>query len=214
MGSLIVIVEGDGEVEAAPLLLRRILHEHFDRADFTQFKSKNAHGRENLLKPGGLEKYLNYARIDGCDGLVVLLDSEVEHKNCPPGLARSLSQRAKNLGLPFPVVIVCAAAMYEAWFLASIHTLADNFDLPPDTVFDGDVEQVNNPKNWLTNYMTRTSIYKETTHQVSMTAAIDMLAVQKNSRSFRRMLHAVEELLNAIDQDSTIVTPGSEESAE
>jgi hypothetical protein len=36
--------------------------------------------------------------------------------------------------------------------------------------------------------------YKETRHQAKFSALIDLKAASKNSRSFRRMVHAVETL--------------------
>jgi hypothetical protein len=52
----------------------------------------------------------------------------------------------------------------------------------------------------------------ETADQVSMTAALDIPHTIEHSRSFRRMAHAVEELLIAIDSSRPVVTPMKEES--
>jgi hypothetical protein len=49
--------------------------------------------------------------------------------------------------------------------------------------------------------------YKEVQHQPALTEFIDIEHTRQRSRSFRRLCHAIEELLEAIDSGSTIVTP-------
>lgn len=55
--------------------------------------------------------------------------------------------------------------------------------------------------------MPRGQRYKETTNQVAFTQLMNFSRVRERSRSFRRLEHAVEELLDAIDTGSTGVTP-------
>lgn len=60
MGTWVCIVEGDGDVKAIPILLRRLVHEKF-QCWKTTFKPYNARGRENLIKPGGVENFVRRA---------------------------------------------------------------------------------------------------------------------------------------------------------
>jgi len=205
--AIYLIVEGDGEKEAAPALIRRLLQDYLGRSEFTRFKPLNAHGISNLVPSGGLERFLELTRrVTDCKGVVVLLDAEREHRDCPRDLAVSLATRARELGLPFPVVIVCACCEYESWFLWNLDTDIRNW-LNPGASYEGDPETECGAKGWLSRNMPSGHAYKETSDQLQMTFHIDILHTMEKSRSFRRMVHAVEELLAAIDSDVAIVTP-------
>jgi hypothetical protein len=201
-----LIVEGDGEVDAAPELMRRLLYEQFQRFEFV-LKPINAHGCGNIDTPGGLERFLELTRrAPNCSGVIVLRDAEREHQACPPGLAGALAQRAANLQLPFPVVIVCATCEYESWFISSLHSIKEGY-LKENAVYEGDPEQECGAKGWLTRHMPEGRVYKETLDQVRMTTRLDIPHTIAHSRSFRRMAHAVEELIGAIDTQNARVTP-------
>ncbi len=201
--SLIVpIAEGVGEIGALPLLMRRILWKRFERYDVTIAKPMNAHGKTNLTAPDGLERFVKYARIEGAAGVLVLLDAD-DDTACV--LACELQARVAALNPPFPVGIVCADREYESWFLAGADGLAGKYGLPSD--LRPPASPVRNPKAWLTDNMPTGSIYKETTHQVRMTKELDLDVVEAGSRSFRRLLHAVKELLDAMDAGECPVTP-------
>ncbi len=205
---LYIIAEGDGEVAAAPHLVRRLLYEHFQRFEFNVPPARNANGRTNLIKPRGLEAFLErLRRTPDCKGVIILLDTEQEYRDCPPRLALDLAQRSKVLGTPFPVVVVCAACEYESWFLFNLHTQIRhrlNSNISSEGI---DPEKKCGAKEWLSNNMPSGSVYKETTDQVAMTTYIDIPHTIDHSRSFRRMVHAVEELLTAIDTGQNIVSP-------
>lgn len=204
--TIYLIVEGDGEEEAAPVLARHLLYEYFQRFDFT-FKAYNAHGNSNIISPRRLEKILEVTRrTEGCVGVIVLLDAEREHCDCPPDWAYNLASRAKVLDLQFPVAVVCACCEYESWFLWNLHTPIQNW-LRPGISYEGDPEAECGAKGWLSRHMLSGNVYKETRDQAKMTGHLDILHTMERSRSFRRMAHAVEELLNAIDSGKRIVTP-------
>ncbi len=202
-----LIVEGPGDAAAAPLLVRNLLL-HFNASGYV-VKVQNAHGHNNITKPKGLEDFLRRQRSNpDCKGAIVLLDAEEEHCDCPLELALSLAQRAKDLRLAFSVVIICPQCEYESWFLTSIHKMGKW--LLPGTTFEGDPETMQNVKQWITNHRKKGDPYRETEHQASMTSAIDLDHNIAHSRSFRRMAHAVEELLEAIQTGTPVVTPTRE----
>lgn len=203
--AIYLIVEGDGEVEAAPELVRRLLYEKFQRFDLKLNRPYNAHGCDNLEKY--LENFLELARrAPDCKGVVILRDAEREHQACPPALAQALARRAQSLQLSFPVVVVCANCEYESWFIASLHTINKGY-LREETVYESDPEQECGAKGWLSRHRPEGLAYKETLDQVRLTTLLDIPHTIEHSRSFRRMAHAVEELLWAIDSQSSVVTP-------
>ena len=124
---------------------------------------------------------------------------------CAKELAHSLAQRARVLNLLQTVAIVCAKCEYETWFLASLETIAGynlggRPGLPAGSQYEDNVEELRNVKGWLTQRMPDGRAYKETSDQASMTARIDIRLAQSHSRSFRRLCHALNRILGAIDQ--------------
>jgi hypothetical protein len=207
MAKLIVpIVEGKGEVKAVQSLLARWFKQERKRYEFKIAEGKSANGRHNLLKPGGIESFLGFARNEKAVGCVVIIDSEGD---CPVIIACDLAQRARQLNLPFPTVIVCAHCEYETWFLASLPTIAQQHEhLPDNLTYTKPVEDKRNVKGWFTDQMPPGRAYKETQDQPRMTEWIGFNLARTRSRSFQRLEHALEELLSAIDNQQThVVTP-------
>ena len=203
-----LIVEGFGEADAAPKLLIRVL-QHLNCYDvFPREPAYNAHGGTNLTKVGGVEKFAELAyRSPDCNAVLILIDSEGA---CPLELARDLALRIKNRGARKPTVVVVVHRMYEVWFVASAtalrgaicggRTLNDDLEIPADC------ESVRDPKAWIEKQMTPPN-YKETEDQLTLTRKIDFELARTHSRSFRRLLHGVEQLLEAIREQTVVVTP-------
>jgi len=115
-----LIVEGLGEFEALPLLLRRWLREHGDFRDLLG-SPVLCHGRSNALRVGGIEgKVAIAAARPGCRAVLVVLDGEGDPvcQRGPEFLRRS---RASSHGKP--IAIALADRRYEAWLVASAETL-------------------------------------------------------------------------------------------
>lgn len=206
MTVLYIVVEGHGEVKAAPLLVRRILAERFARFDFS-IKATRALGRGDLTRQGGIEYFLEFARRDSeCSATLLLIDAEKSDVACPPSLALTLADRARVLNLPFPVAIVCAVCEYESWFLANLEWIRPEY-LREDAEFTDDPETECSAKGWLSRHMRDGLNYKETVDQVKMTARLNLDHSYQHLRSFRRMVDAVGELLAAIEAQTTAVTP-------
>ena len=195
MPTIVPVVEGAGDVAALPGLLGRILWEMYDRTDIIVAQGRsgvvNANGRQNLER--NLEKFLGHAQNKPeCDAILVLLDAD---DDCPIDLAQGLLERGKQLGLTSPVQIVCANRSYESWFLASLDTIKGRGNIPDTAILSQAAEDVSNPKQWLTDQMPTGQAYKETIHQASLSQSIDIGMARHNSRSFRRLCHALEQLL-------------------
>ena len=190
-------------MEAFPLLLRRILGERLQRYDLRVVTPKNLHGKGQLDKK--LESFLEYSAMESdCGGILVLRDAD---DDCPIELGKGLATRSQQRDIGYPVVIVCAKAEYESWFLASINTIKGNAGIPDTASLTGNAEDIANPKQWLTDWLPPGQAYKPTTHQASLSTHIDLNLAHANSRSFRRLCHAVEELVDAIDRHQVLVTP-------
>ncbi len=199
MFTIVPVVEGDGDVDALPELVVRIIQEKYKRYDVLVLRGKTrvvkTNGRQNLEKK--LDRFLKHAQNKPkCGAILVLVDAD---KDCPVKLAQQLSQRCRQIGVGCPVQIVCAYREYESWLLASLNTIKGRHGIPNTVALSGDPEAIVNPKRWLGDQMPSGQAYKETTHQASLSRGIDLDLASRNSRSFRRLCHALEQLLSAID---------------
>jgi hypothetical protein len=202
MKSIILVVEGDGDKAAAPLLLRQVLYK-YGRYDIDVGQPVKAGNCSKLEKE--FEKFLRHAQgKPRCGAILVLLDSD---DGCPKELAANLVAQCNKTSVGKSVAIVCATREYEAWFLASLETIKGSAEISESASFNGDVEMLRGVKEWLGKQMPSGRAYKETLHQASLTQRIDLELAHANSRSFRWLCHAVEQLVDAIDQGIVVTTP-------
>ena len=206
MKKLIPIIEGDGEMKAIPNLLSRILtmKQAYDWGVGRPIQGKSlGHLRKNL------SRFLALAELEGAAATIIILDLD---DGCPRHEAASLVQEIKAIGGRVnPVAVVFAHREYEAWLLASLATIAGQYHIPLDAAFSGEVESLRDVKGWFTRQMCHDGVarrYKETIHQVELTRLMDLDRVAVQSRSFRRLLKAVDEVVTA-EQESLLgyVTP-------
>ena len=198
MPTIVPVVEGPGDVAALPGLLTRILLKKHNRADVIV-----AQGKSNVVKTNGrtnlenkIEKFLQHARNKPeCDGILVLVDAD---DDCPVDVSRHLSQRCEPSRSICPVEVVYAHRKYESWFLVCLDTIRGRGLIPDAASISVPAENINNPKRWLTDQMPPGRAYKATSHQASLSGLIDIELAYHNSRSFRRLCHALEQLLDAM----------------
>lgn len=212
-----LIVEGDGELKAAPKLLSKALL-HIERYDVSPGRTQNTGGRAKLLrserrsaKDRRFEDYIERAyREPNEDAVLVLLDAD---NDCPVTLAKQLASRVIAYGARRPTAIVVAHRMYEAWFLACGPALV-GCALPGCPAFDETFVVPNSsdkttrgPKAHIEKHLPRDRGYKETQDPEILTSWLDIEMARQNSRSFQRFLSAVQQLLSAIDDGTSDVTP-------
>jgi hypothetical protein len=185
------IVEGHGEVPAVREIVTRIGLELLGGTwiDVAQpFRLDSG----KMRKPDELAKAIRIAaaRVQGPGGVLVLRDGDDADVDCPVQLAETL-RPGQNL-VPVGVEIVVAYQEYESWFLAAADSLRAHPDVRDDAVAPANPEGRRGAKRELEKLMLES--YKETRHQPKFSALIDLKTASKNSRSFRRMIHAVETL--------------------
>ena len=99
------------------------------------------------------------------------------------------------MALPHRAVsAVIANKEYEAWFLASIASLAGKRGLRNDLQPPGDAESIRDAKGWLGSRMLKGG-YHVITDQPAFTALFDMDQAHAASRSMRKMTAAVTAAL-------------------
>lgn len=184
------IVEGHGEVAAVRQLITRIGGSVGVGIEVVQpFRLDS--GR--MRKPEELAKAvrLQEVRVQGRIGGVLIVRDGDDDIDCPVELARQITPEPGAFSVPVEVVI--AHHEYEAWFLAAAESLRSHPSVRDDATAPPNPESKRNAKKQLELMMNES--YKETLHQAKFSSLIDLSAAAKNSRSFRRMMHAVEKLI-------------------
>lgn len=186
---LVCVVEGHGEVTAIPRLCARILYAHLglgshewtvDADPIRQPRSLlvDERGGEGQRPPrlDGLSKALRLVRARGAHAALVLVDADTD---CPaawgPGAREGI--RAQILG-----AAVMAVREYEAWLLAGHEAV---------TLLEDDAERLKNPK---AQAMTTWPGYEPTTHQLELTASMDLALAIRRSRSFAYLVRSLRTL--------------------
>ncbi len=197
------IVEGHGEVEAVPILIRR----HADWVGWqgtVEVKHPIREPASKMIQERELERWIDLAirKLRGPGGIFILLDG---HGRCPAALGPELLRRVRRFSPGVPAAVVVAHHEYEAWFLAAAESLAGKRSLPagfppPQRA----PESIQNCKGWLTDQMPPGSTYRELEHQPAFTAAFDFTLAKNASPSFDK---CHRELLNLLRQVADI-TPG------
>ena len=205
--SIIAIVEGPGDKNAVPSLVRKILGERLCRYDIGTGKSQVAKGKDNLV--GKFENFVEYAMDENPAAILVLVDADAD---CPVELASSLARRAAAMNAPVPIAVVCAKSEYETWFICSLSDsegdgIRRNLGLRPSVVCPENAEFIRDAKGWLTDRMPRNRRYSPRIDQDDLTHHIAIELVHEKSRSFRRLCGAVREIADAVDAGASAVTP-------
>ena len=206
--SIVPIVEGQGDVSAAPELIRRVLFEHLLEYHFRVAKPKRL--KRNRID-SDLPKTLQYAAQEPDAGaIIVIVDSD---EDCARKLAEQISQIARDRNIGLPVAAVCPTTEYEAWFIASIDSIKGKDIGGRGAKIDEAAncpegfEKISGPKEWLSGLMPYNMRYKPTQDQALLTMMIDLQLAKARSRSFRRLCHAVKELVDGVRSGSAKVTP-------
>ncbi|CAN3982856.1 DUF4276 family protein [Kitasatospora purpeofusca] len=188
------VVEGEGELAALPIVLRRLMHrEGIWDADI---RPPHLVGRGRLVKQGGLE-----ATVDALarrlppaapGGILALIDAD---DDCPAELGPALLRRAVAVRPDRRVSVVLANREFEAWFLAAAPSLGGHAGMPPGLTVPGDHETRRDCKGWLTHHRTDGGQYRPRVDQAPLATAFDMDMAQANSSSFDKFCRDVSYLI-------------------
>ena len=196
MMSVFPIVEGHGEVNAVPLLLRRIAEEICGRFDINVLPPhRMPRGRmvtedgSHLIKAVelGVRKI---SQVGGSGSVLVLLDAD---KDCPAQLAPSLFQRISRRDIE--TLVVMAKREYEAWFLAAAVSLRRHRNVAATAIPPESAEAIENAKKHLQQHILKAgTYYRETVDQTALTAIFD-LQEARAAPSFDKLCRDLERLL-------------------
>lgn len=189
---ILCVVEGHGDREALPVLIRRVAR-RLVPARHVEVPKPIRVARSRLLKHGEIERAVDLAarQCEARDGILVLIDAETD---CPADLGPKLLQRAVAARPDRRIRVSLACREFEAWFLAAAESLAGKRSLNLPLVGPPDPEEVADCKGWLTFHSAPGRPYKETLDQPALAELFDLDAAQR-APSFRKFLRDVSYLL-------------------
>lgn len=179
------IVEGDGEVAALPVLLRRLCEWLTPEVNANVLTPIRVQKDRFLNRQEEFDRYLRLASAKAGDQgwVLVLLDAD---DDCPARKGLDVAARAAAALPHRRFAVVFANREYEAWFIAGGATLdgVRGFSGKPEdqTV---DAETPRNAKGWMRERMP--SGYGPTVDQPAFSARLDLQQAHSRSRSFRKL---------------------------
>lgn len=223
---LFLFVEGEGDKQAAPILLKRLLKERGAHDVLVVAPDPWMVGEFPLLRRSNFSewrRHLNTAiRKYGMEACLLLIDGDSPPSGgetfCVKRAAQQLAAIAKERGAGdlFSASIVIANLEFESWLIAGASSLAGKTlsngagsfskDLKLPT---GDIELA--PRDAKGFFDRALSCgYRPALHQASITELVDLDTIrQQDMRSFRRLENAIDEMIDAFRGNRHIVSPVS-----
>lgn len=189
MASVFPIVEGHGDVNAVPLLLRRIAFESIGLASFVCLQPFRL-PRGKLIKPDELSRALALARIKlqaaaGPRLVLIVMDAD---DDCPVEVAQHLRRQHEAALAHTATSIVLAVREYESWFIAGSLCETHHRDLRAVTPHYPDPERIADAKLvFEREFMKEGRTYSETADQPKFTACLDLASAMR-SASFSKLV--------------------------
>jgi hypothetical protein len=179
------IVEGDGEVKALPVLLRRLAGWRPPDPYPQPLRPIKVSRDRFLNREQEFSRHLQLAakKCEGDGWILILLDAD---DDCPAELGPTTLERARKCVPHRPVSVVLANREYEAWFIATAASLdgCRGFVYEPTDTIDAEVPR--NAKGWIKARIQGQS-YGEVMDQPAFSARMDLQVAYENSRSFRKL---------------------------
>jgi hypothetical protein len=195
------IVEGHGECEAVPILVRRIALDLDIEPGFIPCVLPPLRvPASRLLKEGEIERSVDLAarKLQRHGGIIVIVDCDWEG-GCPAREGPALLGRAVKARADFPVSVILAKKEYESWFLAAAESLRGKRGL--SNIIEGppDPETIRGAKEWLSERMPHGFSYSETDDQPAFTQIFDMAAARR-ADSFDKCYRDIRQMLEKLKQ--------------
>ena len=192
---IIPIVEGHGECDAVPVLIRRIALD-IDPGLVPDVLKPLRVPAAKLQKPDELDRTIQLAalKLRGSGGILILIDCD---DDCPAETGQALLERARCIRRDIPISVVLAKREYEAWFIAAADSLKSKRSLPDTLSSPDDPESIRGAKEWLSRHMPTGVRYSETTDQAALTAVFDM-QVARRVDSFDKCYREIFKMLSVL----------------
>jgi hypothetical protein len=183
---LAFLVEGQGDEEAIPVLIRRIALT-MDPGLVVSIPHQARTSKGYLLKEEEFLRMLRRSRryLASGDGILVVMDADAD---CPKHISELLLGWATTHHADLNVAIVVAKREMEAWFVAGAESLKQGLGNNPNA------EAMPDPKAWVSrNILGR--YYAPTADQAALASRLD-LGMARCVQSFDKFFRDVSRLLS------------------
>jgi hypothetical protein len=215
MKRLVLLVEGDGDVQAVPSLVGRLLNQLPNRLQGQLFHDNapmriggihqiTGNRRRDLARHLG-----NAAKRPRLGAALLILDGDADRVEdqpfCAVEVARTLAQRATaaGAGTQFSFAVVFLRQEYESLLLAVADQLPD---LKPGVTPPATPEETpRDAKGWL--HKNLVDGYNPTDRQLDLTRAVKDWTPVRLLNCFQRLEHALEELAESVATNRPVVSP-------
>jgi hypothetical protein len=194
------IVEGHGEVEAVPVLLRRIAYECIDPVACDIFRPFRL-PRQKIVQFGqdlANAIKLGKEKIDATGsggGIIIFADAD---DDCPVHLQSKFKLFSKNMKVLIPTFLISPNKEYEAWFIACAEKMRCHQMVRSDASSHPDPESVRDAKGYFDReVLIPTAHYSETVDQAKFSSVIDFDCLLQTSRSFKKLYESSNYLLRS-----------------
>ena len=196
---VVCIVEGYGEVEAVPILIRRIAESLYPGVDVVTPRPIRV-SRHKVVKAGELEQVVKLAalNIGGQGAIFILLDGD---DDCPAHLGPELRLRALQVHDNLPIAVVLAKHEFEAWFLAAAESLRGQRGLRNNLQAPSNPEEIRGAKEWLSQQVEGDRTYSPRLDQLGLTARFDLEQARRADsfdKCYRDIVYLLDELRKSI----------------
>lgn len=184
-----LIVEGDGDMKAVPVLVRRILEQH---EIYDVVPSSDVHKRGDIPKvKGRFSDYFQAAILEN-NPVLCVLDFDCEKCNDVEAEETDFQNLAATIRPGYPFAACFIVKEFESLFLwdeLTVKKVLPNRRLK--YAFPVDPETVRGAKEELSRGQASGWSYKPTVHQAKLAAQVDLNLLKKSSPSYRRLEAAV-----------------------
>lgn len=193
MRKLLPIVEGDGDVKAVPVLIRRILQAHgiYD-VELHPAQKRNDYSK---LSDTVFDNYFLTA-LKWEAPILWVLDFDCRECVCVKNAAQRLYERASKLNVNAANLFKVAFVQkeFEALFVAEQNAVKavfsiDAFETPEN------VNELRDAKGCISKALPKGRAYKETVHQEKIAAQLDLETLREVSADFRHLEQSVLHLV-------------------
>ena len=193
------IVEGDGEVTAFPVLLRRLI---LELGCYEEVGLPFLEKRTGIVRQ---EKFVRAVQVVSSkpqtSAVIVLFDAD---DDCARDIIPEMLQWSQEALPSLPCAVIMARREYEAWFLAAIESLRGKRRIKDDARYDYDPEVRRDAKGTVSRLMPQDKPYSETADQAALSAVFDLGQAYRKASSFRKLVKEVCRLLKELGQSPAI----------
>ena len=218
---LVIFAEGQGGIQSTKTLVCKLL-ERFHGYDclFVDEDVFRLGGLTALINRNGEEDWVNKVKAackrGNIGAMLLVLDGDFSGKTfttskgkqpfCSKTYAALLAEKAREAGAGklFSLGVVLARAEFESWLIAGCSEL--NAYCQSHETSDFLENSMKGAKGWISHRTQKA--YKPTRHQDEWASKLDLDApLLIGMRSFRRMKHALEQLVQSVRDGHPICTP-------